>query len=118
MTRVVFGLLSRTNFRKISIFAGNVKFFPEIICVTFFVQVWFALTLEGGGGAVVELELEWCGAASLLLWSPRSLRRRFRLLSHYVGCLNVEFGNVVHVVHVYTSVFRPTDRKSCFKYTI
>ena len=79
MIRVVFDLLSRTNFRKISIFAGNGKFFLGIIWVMFFVQVWFALTLEGDWGAVVELE--WCGAASIVLWSTGSFQRHFIYIS-------------------------------------
>ena len=41
-------------------------FFLEIFCLMFFVQVWFALTLEWDWGAVGELEPVWSCQSSVV----------------------------------------------------
>ena len=72
----------------------------------FFVQVWFALTLEGDWGAVVELELEWWSCQSTSV-EPKISPVPFRLLSHYERVLARVWERVLSTmfyVYMYSSV--------------
>ena len=56
------------------------------LCVIF-VEVVVPADAGGDWGAVVEVE--WCGAASLLLSSPRSVQPRFVYIFSMIGCLDM-----------------------------
>ena len=68
---------------KISISAGNVKFFLEIIYVTFLYRCGSCSPLEGGLG-VLGWSWCWVWSGQSTLVEPQDLSGAVRLLSHYV----------------------------------